>query len=132
VSVSKGVELLDVPSTVGATRQKAGELLAAAGFRTTVQEVFSETVARGTVVAQDPPGGRLARAGRVTLQVSRGPERIAVPDLRDKTDAGAKAALAAAGLEGRGVRPPLFGGDRVSRQDPAPGTRVRRGTTVTY
>ena len=85
LTVSKGVELLDVPGAVGRTQAEAGRLLERAGFRTRVQEVFSETVARGTVVAQDPPGGRLPRGGRVTLQVSKGPERIAVPDL-DRPD----------------------------------------------
>ena len=66
------------------------------------------------------------------LQVSKGPERIAVPDLSGMSDRGAQSALEALGLKARGVQPPLFGGDRVSRQDPSPGTRVRRGTTVTY
>ncbi|MCW2777104.1 MAG: serine/threonine protein kinase [Frankiales bacterium] len=132
LTVSKGVELLRVPSTVGRTQADAGRTLEDAGFRTAVDEVFSETVDKGAVVAQDPPGGELPRGGRVTLQVSKGPERIVVPDLSGLTDAQAKARLEGLGLKGRGVTPPFFGGDTVSRQDPSPGSRVKRGSTVSY
>ncbi len=132
LTVSKGVELLTVPSTVGQSQREAGQTLEAAGFRTAVQQVFSEDVGTGTVVAQDPPGGRLQRGGTVTLQVSKGPERIAVPDLSGMTDAQAKAALTALGLKGDGVKPLFFGGDRVSQQSPSPGSRVKRGSTVRY
>ncbi|MCU1691546.1 MAG: protein kinase [Frankiales bacterium] len=131
LTVSKGVELLTVPSTVGRTQAQAGTTLSAAGFRTRVDEVFSEEVPRGTVVAQDPPGGRLQRDGVVTLQVSKGPERILVPDLGGLSDEAAKAALAAVGLKARSLRPFGFG-DSVSQQSPGGGSKVKRGSTVSY
>ncbi len=101
LTVSKGVELLDVPSAVGRGRAAAGQLLEAAGFAVTSEEVFSDTVPSGTVVAQDPPGGRLQRGGSVALQVSKGPERVVVPDLSGLSDKQAKAAAGRGGAEGQ-------------------------------
>jgi serine/threonine-protein kinase len=132
LTVSKGPELLAVPSQVGQGQDGATAALRKAGFAVAVEQVFSETVPPGVVVAQDPPGGQLPRAGTVSLQVSRGPERITVPDLSGLSDAQARARLEGLGLGARGVRPPLFGGDTVSRQDPSAGERVKRGRTVTY
>ncbi len=44
--------------------------------------MYSENVPADTVLAQQPPpGGRIVRGGTVTVFLSRGPERYAVPDI---------------------------------------------------
>ncbi len=105
LTVSKGVELLDVPATVGQQRAAAGRALEQAGFRTAVEEVFSEQVAAGTVVAQDPPGGQLRRGrhGHPGGQQGAGAHRRARPR-RAHRRAGAGPARRG-GAEGQGRAP---------------------------
>lgn len=59
--VSKGVEMLPVPDVQGQPRAAAAKALAGAGFKPATGEVFSETVAAGTVVDQSPSSGRAPR-----------------------------------------------------------------------
>lgn len=127
--VSKGVELLDVPDVVGTTRAEAEAGLEAAGFAAGVTEVFSESVARGTVVAQDPADGQAPRGSTIALQVSKGPELITVPDVTGQRRAQAEAALTALGLETRVFAIP--GPGTVRSTDPGAGAQVRKGSTVT-
>ena len=127
--VSKGVELLDVPDVVGATQADAEAALEAAGFTAGVTEVFSESVARGTVVAQDPADGQAPRGSAVALQVSKGPELITVPDVTGQRRAQAEAALTALGLKTRVFAIP--GPGTVRSTDPGAGTQVRKGATIT-
>ena len=127
--VSKGVELLDVPSVVGATRADAEAALGAAGFTAGSTEVFSESVARGTVVAQDPADGQAARGSAVALQISKGPELVTVPNVTGQRRAQAEAALTALGLKTRVFAIP--GPGTVRSTDPGAGAQVRKGSTVT-
>ncbi|MCY7363735.1 MAG: Stk1 family PASTA domain-containing Ser/Thr kinase [Frankiaceae bacterium] len=127
--VSKGVELLDVPDVVGAPQADAEAALDAAGFTAEVTEVFSESVARGTVVAQDPADGQAPRGSAVALQVSKGPELITVPDVTGQRRAQAEAALTALGLKTRVFAIP--GPGTVRSTDPGAGATVRKGATIT-
>ncbi len=61
---------------------------------------FSETVPRGTVIDQDPePGDRYRRGSTITVTVSRGPDRVVIPDVRGKTEDEAKELLEAQRLQ---------------------------------
>ncbi|HVE64073.1 MAG TPA: Stk1 family PASTA domain-containing Ser/Thr kinase [Mycobacteriales bacterium] len=61
---------------------------------------FDEVVPRGTVIDQDPePGARFRRGTAITLTISRGPDRVAIPDVRGKTEAQARALLVAQRLD---------------------------------
>jgi serine/threonine-protein kinase len=127
---SKGVEQLPVPTVVGRTQAEAGEQLEDAGFRSTVREVFSEDVPAGTVVAQRPAGGTAPRDSAVRIDVSKGPELVAVPDLGGRSQEEAEAALAALGLTASTSDRPGPGG-AVRFQSPGAGEQVRKGTEVT-
>jgi serine/threonine-protein kinase len=88
-----------VPAVQGQPRDKAVAALEAAGLDATVQEAFSETVRTGTVISSDPTAGASARRGSdVTLVVSKGPERYAVPDVVGSTVAEATRRLTEASL----------------------------------
>jgi len=128
--VSKGLEMLAVPGVVGRPQAEATPALEEAGFRPVVREVFSEDVAKGVVVAQTPAEGKAPRDSEVALDVSKGPQLIAVPDVGGQSRAQAEAALTGAGLK-VDVKAADGGGGAVRFQDPAPGARVRKGTTVT-
>ena len=79
----------------------ATQRLTADGLQVATSPVrlFSETISAGWVVTTDPtPGSQVAKNGTVTLILSKGPERYAVPDLSGLSVAAASAALTAVHL----------------------------------
>src|SRR5690606_37565047 len=100
LSVSLGPAPRTVPEIpAGAGFEVAREALAGVQLETSRSDVFSESVPKGQVVALDPaPGATLDRGATVTVQVSKGPDRVAVPDLRGMSLDEAESALQAADL----------------------------------
>lgn len=134
IRISKGPEDPIMPDVVTKTVDNAREQLQLLGV--TVDEVLqgSDTVAAGEVMAQDPPAGTRVEAGStVRLTVSKGVERIQVPDVRDKLLALAQQDLVKFGL--RGVIGIELTNDTgkcgtVASQDPRPGFEVERDFNV--
>ncbi|MFF5501781.1 Stk1 family PASTA domain-containing Ser/Thr kinase [Streptomyces roseolus] len=89
-----------VPAVLGQTEQAARDRLADAGLEPgTTKRAFSDAYERGTVMAVDPaPGARVRSHAAVTLTVSRGPETVKVPNLKNKPLDEAKRMLTAQGL----------------------------------
>ena len=127
--ISKGVEQLAVPNVRGRSRAAAVKALEDAGFAASATEVFSESVPKGRVVAQEPADGRAPRGSTVRLQVSKGPELIAVPDVTGQKRAAAQERLEALGLKVRVFAIP--GPGTVRSTDPGAGAKVRKGSTIT-
>ena len=70
----------------GSARADAVALLDQVGLEPEFVQTFSETVVPGAVVGTDPgPGARILTGGRVTVELSGGPERFAVPDVAGRT-----------------------------------------------
>ncbi|MFI6696184.1 PASTA domain-containing protein [Streptomyces sp. NPDC050433] len=118
-----------VPSLLGQTEQAAKKRLGDAGLDAKVQEDFSETFERGTVMRTDPePRSRIRGNGSVTLVISRGPEIVRVPDLTGKSLADAKDALKKVGLApgvvARSFDEETDQGD-IIRSQPKAGTELR-------
>ncbi|MCX4980383.1 Stk1 family PASTA domain-containing Ser/Thr kinase [Streptomyces sp. NBC_00572] len=116
-----------VPAVLGQTETEATKRITDAGLEVgTTKRAFSDVYERGTVMAVDPaPGERLRDNGTVTLTLSRGPEIVKVPNLKNKPLAEAKRALAQEGLVA-GVITSAFS-DSVAQgavisTDPEPGT----------
>lgn len=119
---------------VGASSAQARTSVEGAGLTWSTQQIYSESVPRGRVIATDPSAGARTRKGSTLLaQVSRGPERFTVPDLGGRTWEEATAAIERANLV-VGSRVEEFndtvGSGRVIRTDPKAGTDLQRGTTV--
>jgi len=130
LQVSLGPEPRTVPELPdGAGWGEAAEAIGAERLQAVREDVFSETVPAGAVVALEPPSGAtVERDSRVVVQVSKGPDRVQVPALGGRTLDQAEAALREAGLElGQACCAPR---GRVVGTDPAAGTYVRRGTPV--
>lgn len=134
VIVSQGREPIEVPDVVGEGRQDAEAILEEAELRAeVVDEVYSDTAPAGTVVSQDPDGGAtLHRGDTVSLVVSAGSEPFPMPDVQGEERDAAVKTLRELGLEVdvyevQGFFKPE---GRVARQEPAPGTTVRRGERV--
>src|SRR4051812_4296937 len=89
-----------VPTVIAKPKAQAIAILKHAGFHPTIgQAVFSEELAKGLVAKESPgPGAHARKGATITLQLSKGPERHAVPDVRNMTVDKAKAALAGAHL----------------------------------
>ncbi|MFJ5706853.1 Stk1 family PASTA domain-containing Ser/Thr kinase [Streptomyces sp. NPDC093105] len=89
-----------VPAVLGQTEEVAAKRLADAGLELgTTKRAFSEVYERGTVMGVDPaPGERVRSHATVTLTLSRGPEIVKVPNLRNKPLDEAKRILTEEGL----------------------------------
>ncbi len=84
LTVSSGVESVNIPNVVGATFENASAALGDLGFIVNRAESFSNDVELGVVISQSPTSETKAPIGStVTVTVSAGPEdnRIKVPNV---------------------------------------------------
>jgi eukaryotic-like serine/threonine-protein kinase len=90
-----------IPSLAGMSQTQATNTVAELGLKIgQIQEVFSEDVPKGKVITSNPPGGgRVEVAGEVLLIVSKGKDRIEVPELIGLTVEEATAALKSKNLK---------------------------------
>lgn len=133
LEVSKGPRPIRIPDLTGKPADAARARLEKLGFDVTeAGSEYSDSVAKGHVITQSPDHGTGHRGDTITLVVSRGPQLVAVPDVRREPYDQAKAELEALGLKVRREDSALYiGFDRVAGMDPAPGTEVPKGTTIT-
>ena len=92
-------------------------------------DAFSDTVPVNMVIATTPGPGQLADKGsKVSITVSKGPDLVAVPDVRGLSVSEAQARLKSVGLDVANTFGPP--NKTVFSVDPDPGTKVKRGTGV--
>jgi eukaryotic-like serine/threonine-protein kinase len=134
ITVSTGPGEASVPNVVGQPQDDAEQALTDAGFETRVEREFSDDVRSGRVIATQPgPGSVVERGTEVTLQVSRGPEQVEVPDLVGESEDDARSALEQVGLTTGEVTEQESTDEEpgtVLEQDPAAGQQVDRGAAV--
>ncbi len=129
--VSRGPSPVAVPKVVGATEEDAASELQALGFLVTVEEAYSQDVPRGRVISQEPgKGAQLQPGNAVTIVVSLGPEQFAMPNVVGMGRDAAVARLTELGLRVNVAIVPGQGGSLVVFQEPATGTIVHEGDTV--
>jgi serine/threonine-protein kinase len=128
LTVSKGKERVSVPDVVGKTEAEATSLLSGVGLTAKIERQDSDTIAAGLVISQTPAkDARVDKGSSVTLVVSNGPQKVAVPNILCMTRRQAADTLAAKGLNIRFEGPYA----RVVDQNPRPGEMAPRGSTVT-
>ena len=90
-----------VPQVVGLNKSDAQQRLNEAGLEMKVEKtVIDAQKPKDTVISQDPaPGSKLDKGGTVQVVVSKGVEKVGVPNLVGITQAEASAALSSAGLK---------------------------------
>ena len=128
------VSLGPLPAVVGTDSTTATEKLEALGLTVTSLQVFSDDVASGQVVSLETSVDPLPEASSVTLNVSKGPEFVTMPNVVGETVAAARNALQALGLTVQIDTDQLstrFGVVKVTRQSPTASSRVRVGAQVT-
>jgi len=104
------------------------------GFKVTRTDDYSTSVDKGNVIGTSPRiGSSPPKGSTITVTVSKGPKTFPMPDVVNKTKDEALNTLQALGLTvdivlvPAGTAPP----DQVVFQDPAAGTTVKQGDTVT-
>jgi serine/threonine-protein kinase len=122
------------PSLLEKTRSEAEAAARDADLQVDfADERFDERIAKGRVLESDPgPGARIRRNGTVTVVLSAGPERFAVPTLANMSLAQADAALRKANLT-RGKITKQFSDEPVNQvlsSAPGPGSKLKRGAAV--
>ncbi|MBM7173339.1 PASTA domain-containing protein, partial [Streptomyces sp. G44] len=93
-------QFTEVPPLLAKTEAQAEKRLEEAGLEVKeVKREYSDTDKRGTVMGTDPAAGeRIRQNDQVTLTVSRGPEKVKVPDVKGIPLAEAKKELKNSGL----------------------------------
>ena len=128
-----GSEIVTVPNVIGQSRDAAVNAMTAAGLGVDVHQEYNSSVAAGNVFSQNPnPRVQCVAGTTVVLFISSGPAPaglIVVPDLSTYTLPMAIQSLNSAGLLLSPTGSDLNG--TVVSQNPAPGTRVQQGTTIT-
>jgi eukaryotic-like serine/threonine-protein kinase len=126
--ISIGRPQVEVPRVRGDQAADALAELRRAGFKANRLDAFSAFVPAGRVITTSPPPGLEATWGStVQVYVSKGPDLVEVPDVRNLPKESAERTLQERGLRWRYS----FGfGGVVSGQDPAPGTKIPRGSDV--
>jgi serine/threonine-protein kinase len=127
-----------MPAVVGQLRDDAERFLKGQGF-TNIAFVDAPSddpkVQQNEVTKQDPPeGADVAKTATITLTVSSGKPKVAVPDVHGKSVAEAASILGQAGLNGSKTQAEASDTvpkDQVIRTDPAAGTQVDKGSNVT-
>ena len=134
ITVSTGPGEASVPSVVGLPRDEAEQQLTSAGFKVEAERVFSADVREGRVVSTQPgPGSVIERGTTVTMQVSRGPEQVDVPNVVGQSEDNARSALQSAGLSVGEVTERESADEdpgTVLEQDPAAGASADTGSAV--
>lgn len=135
VTVSKGIEMVDVPAVKGMSETEGYNTLRAAGFELQpIKRVYDAKVAEGVCVGTEPTAGASLPSGsQVTLVVSKGIETKAVPSVTGKTSSEAKKTLEDAGFKVKVTEDysDTVGKGKVVSQDPDTGVVLQVGQTVT-
>jgi beta-lactam-binding protein with PASTA domain len=135
ITVSAGPSGLPIPYLVGKSESAAKQLLSNSGFLVTVKQDFSSTVALGNVIAQDPDPNVIGNVGdTITIDVSKGPQLFAVPNVSSTVlhpiyVADATKRLEDAGFTVKVASEGFF--HIVTSQSPKAGTMYPAGTLIT-
>jgi serine/threonine-protein kinase len=133
ITVSSGPGEAPVPIVQGLPAEEAADKLREAGFKSEQRREFSDTVRTGRVIETSPAEGTTVRKGStITLIVSRGKEKVAVPDVVGETRDEAERLLGRADLEAAVSEREDADAEpgTVLEQDPEAGTRIAKGRTV--
>ena len=128
IFVSKGIEQVSLVSYTGKGGEEALSELTNAGFDVVPAYKFSESVLVGLVISQEPGASESINKGaKVTLNISKGPEFVYIPNVISKS-----ANQATLDLENKGLKVVVKGkGSKVVSISPRQGSKVKAGSTVT-
>jgi beta-lactam-binding protein with PASTA domain/tRNA A-37 threonylcarbamoyl transferase component Bud32 len=132
IFVSEGPPKTVVPDVRGQSSLQAVQALNNAHLKANPVSISSNNPA-DTVLAQDPAAGKKVKQGTVVrINVSKGPQPVAVPDVTGQTFTQASAQLSSQGFQvARSDVDSTQPATTVLAESPAPGTSAAKGSTVT-
>lgn len=117
---------------MGKSGEQALNELTNAGFDVTPTYVYDEKELKGIVISQNPNGSQtLPKGTKIAVTISKGSEYVFIPNVLNKTTADATRDLVNSDLK---VVVKKIGTKKVktvTNISPKPGTKVKRGSTVT-
>lgn len=132
LTISKGVETINLDSYIGKSGEQALNELTDAGFEVDSKYAYDEKVLSGAIISQSPAGGTPAPKGsKISLVISKGSQYVFIPNLFSITEAKAIAALKDLGLEVKVKKIGTKSVKKVTAVSPKVGSKVKRGSTVT-
>lgn len=134
LTVSAGPAPVTIVSVVGATQDEANKQLESIGLKVALTPAFSDTVAQGRVISQDPlpQAEGHHRGDTVTLTISQGRELIEVPNVVNKAADDAIATLQAAGFVVKTGKPLGYAvANRIFSQSEKAGSKIPKGSEIT-
>ena len=138
LTVSSGVNGIEIPSVEGSSRAEATATLEKEGFKVNVTKQTSDTVEKDLVISQNPAAGsKLPRGGSIEIVVSSGVESkpVVVPSILNMEEAAAIATLEDNGLSGVKVEDEFSDtveAGLVTYQNYQAGITVNTGTEVEF
>lgn len=133
VSTGKATDATAVPDVSGKDEEEAQKELEDAGFTNIRSEAVYSEEEQGTVIDTDPSAGtKVSKDTEITMHVSKGSEKVKVPNVVGKTENEAKSAITGAGLTVSSVETEYnenYEAGLVIRQDPASG-KVEKGSSI--
>ncbi len=135
IFVSKGPPAVQVPDVTSEDLGTAKATLQGRNFNVSTTDQVTTTAAPGTVLSQNPAGGKSAPSGStVTLVVAKAPPTVAVPNVVGQTTGAADATLGAAGFPAVPQQQTVTNQSQngvVLSQNPTASTQAKKGTNVT-
>jgi serine/threonine-protein kinase len=134
IVVSSGPGETEIPEVRGKPREQAERLLERAGLRVDARREFDDTIARNRAIGTQPAEfSTVEKGSRVVLLISRGTERVEVPDVRELDREEARRVLEDAELQAVFQEEETDDEEpgQVLDQDPLPGERIESGSAVT-
>jgi serine/threonine-protein kinase len=137
ITVGKAPRQVTVPSVIGLAQPDAEKALTDAGLKVGTVDQRSDPADPGTVIAQSiEPDTSVDKGTTVDLIVSSGPQQVTVPDFVCDSLGHAQSELGKQGFQvviaqGTEYNAACPTPGKVAAMDPAPGTSVNAGDTIT-
>lgn len=133
ITVSAGASRRTVPDVTGLSAREAQGVLEEIGFAVRVDDVEHESDVGQVLEVRPEPGSMVDVPATLRMIVSRGPPRVDIPELVGQDEGDARRALEDGGLRMGEVEYNRFSiqsSGTVTAQRPAPGVRLRAGSSV--
>ena len=131
IVVSSGAEQVDVPDVTGQSQSGAEQTLRDAGLVPSASTSPSSEDEPGTVISQDPSGGKADRGSTVNIVVATAPANVTVPSVIGNTATDARFKLENSGFKVTSdTADSAEPAGTVIDQNPAAGTSVAPGSRI--
>lgn len=133
ISTGKSIKTVAIPDVLGLDEDKGKKAVDDANLVSSIDYKFDSSVEEGKIISTDPAAGTTVNEGtKVTIYVSKGSEKVKVPDVVGKSSSDAQSTIIGQGLL---VSVTEDYSDTVEKgkvisTNPVSGTKVDKGATI--